>query len=43
MVIDARSGEIEDLRKKIEEAKMPPEALKAAEKIASYDYIDLNV
>jgi len=28
---DARSGEIEDLRKKIEEAKMPPEALKAAE------------
>src|SRR5262245_10004855 len=28
---DSRSGELEDLRKKIEEAKMPPEALKAAE------------
>ena len=28
---DSRSGEIEDLRKKIEDAKMPPEALKAAE------------
>jgi len=28
---DSRSGEIEDLRKKIEDAKMPPAALKAAE------------